>query len=403
MVNLLQQVKDAIEPALTREAAGHFGETPDVTRSAIGVAVPALLGGLVSQGSTPSGATRLLDMLSSRDVDAASGANVAGAQGATSRADALLRSGGSMVSSLFGDRTASVTSTIASLSGLNRASSGGLLAMAAPLVMGVLRRHVQTNRLDAGGLANLLSGQRDSLRASLPDSLADAVGLSRPSFTPGATSPISEATPPERVTDGHDAVRRWLPLAGLAALAFVVWSLFGHRGERREEPAVEPGPVARAPAPAPAEIPHRTIGPMRTFTLPNGTSVHAPEGGLVDSLVAYLQPPGGAPGQRFGFDEIIFDVGSPRPSPASLPELEAVAATLKAYPAVRVRIEGHGDTASDISGLGVARADAVKTALVGLGVPDSRLTTGSGPAEAAGGAEAGRGKTHPIDVLIVGN
>jgi outer membrane protein OmpA-like peptidoglycan-associated protein len=401
MANLLQQVKDTIEPALTREAAGHFGETPDVTRSAIGVAIPALLAGLVSQGSTPSGATRLLDMLSSRDVDAASGANVAGAQGAASRADALLRSGGSMVSSLFGDRTASVTSTIASLSGLDRASSGGLLAMAAPLVMGVLRRHVQTNRLDAGGLANLLSGQRDSLRASLPDSLADAVGLSRPSFTPGATSTISEATQPERVTDGRDAMRRWLPLAGLAALALVVWSLFGHRAERREEPAVEPGPVARAPAPA--EIPHRTIGPMRTFTLPNGTSVHAPEGGLVDSLVAYLQPPGGAPGQRFGFDEIVFDVGSPRPSPASLPELEAVAATLKAYPAVKVRIEGHGDTASDISGLGVARADAVKTALVGLGVADARMTTGAGPPEAAGGAEAGRGKTHPIDVVIVGD
>jgi hypothetical protein len=52
--------------------------------------------------------------------------------------------------------------------GLDAGKAGQLLIMLAPLVMGALGRAKQERGLDAGGLSNLLAGERVNLNQSAP-------------------------------------------------------------------------------------------------------------------------------------------------------------------------------------------------------------------------------------------
>lgn len=55
-----------------------------------------------------------------------------------------------------------------------------LLSAAAPAVFAFLKRHLAQNRLDAGGFAGLLAGQRDNLQAQLDDRFTGALGFASP-------------------------------------------------------------------------------------------------------------------------------------------------------------------------------------------------------------------------------
>ena len=87
-------------------------------------------------------------------------------------------------------------------------------------------------------------------------------------------------------------------------------------------------------------------------------------------------------------DRVYFDFDQYTMRADATPILQAQAAWLRRYPAVRVRIEGNADergTREYNFALGARRAYAVKTFLIDQGVNPSRITTVS------------YGKERPID------
>jgi hypothetical protein len=149
-----------------------------MTKAAMGSVFPSLLGAIVQQGSTPAGASSLLNALNSPSI----GADVfgsmtkmfSGGQGA----EELMTMGSKMVKSLFGDRFNSVAEAAAKASGLGTAATEKMFAMGAPLLLGFLKNQVTSGRLDADGLTRLLEGQRDFIKAGIDSSLAGMLGLS---------------------------------------------------------------------------------------------------------------------------------------------------------------------------------------------------------------------------------
>ena len=78
----------------------------------------------------------------------------------------------------------------------------------------------------------------------------------------------------------------------------------------------------------------------------------------------------------FDFDRLLFATGSATLEPASQEQLSNVAAILKAYPKVKIKLGGYTDNTGDAAAnlhLSDQRAKNVMAELVKLGVDPSRL------------------------------
>lgn len=110
-------------------------------------------------------------------------------------------------------------------------------------------------------------------------------------------------------------------------------------------------------------------------------------------------------GKKIVLEGVNFELGSARLTPESAATLEMAFATLRDNPEIVVQISGH----TDITGsrafnmrLSKARADAVKSYLVGRGVAETRITTvGYGPDRpiASNKTADGRAKNRRIEFL----
>jgi hypothetical protein len=198
-VNLLEMLQGSVGPTLAREASRYLGESETATRSAVGAALPALLAGLAQQGSTSSGAAELFRTLTGSRIDTGFMNNLGGMLAGGDKS--VLSLGGTLLSSLFGDRTGAMTSAISSISGMKSSSVSTLLALAAPAVLSFLKSYLLQNKLDVGGLASLLGGQREHLRSALDDRITSALGFASPSaFLSSLTAQATGAA--ERVGSG---------------------------------------------------------------------------------------------------------------------------------------------------------------------------------------------------------
>jgi peptidoglycan-associated lipoprotein len=77
-------------------------------------------------------------------------------------------------------------------------------------------------------------------------------------------------------------------------------------------------------------------------------------------------------------DTVYFDYDKTTLRPDALPALQRIAAWMKQYPAVQIRIAGHADergTREYNLALGDRRAATVRSYLVSLGIPPERLET----------------------------
>jgi outer membrane protein OmpA-like peptidoglycan-associated protein len=105
--------------------------------------------------------------------------------------------------------------------------------------------------------------------------------------------------------------------------------------------------------------------------------------------------------------DYFFAVNSAALLPGAYDELERVARVLKQYPESTVRIAGHTDStgsAEHNQQLSERRAEAVKKALVGMGVESARLNTiGYGEMKpiATNDTEAGKQQNRRVELRIV--
>jgi len=155
-------------------------------------------------------------------------------------------------------------------------------------------------------------------------------------------------------------IQHAIRLAVIAGAAISITACASH-----PKPAPAPAPVAEAPPPPPAP-----------YTPPPPPPPSGPVPGSVQDFVINA-------GDRVYFDYDKFDIRAD-----AGPVLDAEAAWLNRYPAVRVRIEGNCDergTQEYNFALGGRRANSVREYLIAHGVDGSRIDTVS------------YGKERPID------
>jgi hypothetical protein len=172
-VNLVSLIMQFLTPDMIGRIASALGLDRTNTQTAIGAAIPGLLAGLSGVAAQPGGAQKLVDTVRQQTGALGSFANMLGASGQSS----LIEKGSQILSSLLGgrDQTA-LAGAVSKYAGLGQNASGSLLGMLAPIVMGTIGQQQGTRSLDAGGIASLLSSQKDNIVAALPAGFANLLG-----------------------------------------------------------------------------------------------------------------------------------------------------------------------------------------------------------------------------------
>ncbi|MFZ2089486.1 MAG: OmpA family protein [Desulfobaccales bacterium] len=250
-VNLLELLKQVLGSDFGRLVSQYLGEPEKPTQTSLDALLPALLGTVSQKGGTVEGASSLLSMLQGLGVDTSVLNNIPGLfSGDAAGANSLVNTGLSLVNSLFGDKTNSLTEALSSLGGITSGSSSKLLALAVPLVLGFLKRFIGEKGLDLSSLASLLGGQGNYLKGALDSRLTNALGFSSPAaFVGGLAAPAVAAAPAAAYAEPVKKASRlpWI-LIGLALLAgLLLWQFLS-------QPPTPTKPVAKAPAPVKAVV-----------------------------------------------------------------------------------------------------------------------------------------------------
>ncbi len=158
MSELLDGLMSQLGSGGVAQIASALGVDESKASGAIGMALPALLGGLAKNTQQPEGAQSLSKALDSHD-----GSIFSDITSAISGGD-----GSKILGHVLGSKQPSVEQNLAGQSGLDVGAISKLLPMLAPLVMGYLSKQKQDSGLDAGALGSMLNRENQAAQQKSP-------------------------------------------------------------------------------------------------------------------------------------------------------------------------------------------------------------------------------------------
>lgn len=356
-MNILSLIENQLSPQTIGPISNAIGETPEATKSALGTAVPGLLGSLLGKASaSPNGITDIFNMLKQGQSQGAwpeSVSDVAGGSGGKAPSAAQQ----SLLGSLLGSKLGPVSDFIASHTGVRSGSAMSLLGMAAPLLMGTLSKQVSSQNLGASGFGQMLSSQIPFLKDALPPGLTNTLGINNvlsgnqkiavPTGEPANRRPAMAGAP----AGGGILKWAWVPLL----LALVIWYAATH--------------TRRAPGVGGTSETNANISATgHAYGSPDLSSLNLAPGGIADNMAKAIS--------SGDWNKTIDLQGFATDSAGALTDstkggIGEIGRVLSAAPAVKIRITGHG--ATDQAGLN--QANSIKSALISTGISEDRIST----------------------------
>lgn len=174
--NLVDLVKDQVKGQLIGHMGSLLGDEGGKATSAVDSMIPALLNGMTGTASNEQGADSLFGAINDQDDSLLDnlGSMLGGGQAST-----VIDNGNSVLSNLFGGGgLGKLAGALSAFSGVSKGGTSSLMGMLAPIILGVLKRKVMGDGLNAGGLASLLGGQSNNIASALPSGLGDQLNAS---------------------------------------------------------------------------------------------------------------------------------------------------------------------------------------------------------------------------------
>ncbi|PCC67061.1 Outer membrane protein OmpA [Nannocystis exedens] len=405
-ISLTDTVRDALTSGgIVNGAASALGISSAAATKGLGAAGSAMLAGLTNKARDPLLLGEFFNM--AQDPALASPALddparlLSGAAEATRARDL----GSRLMSSLFGGRTDDVISGLARHAGLGTPAAASLMSLAAPLVLRAVGGLVRGGGMTVGSLGQALLGNQSEIMNAVPPAMAGVIGRAQIYDVVREPEPQVPHLPHPAVIEPKRPPWWAIPLALLPLALLAWWFVGGRRTDQQVDTAATryetPAAVATrtpppTPPPPPASKPATPPPPARAE--PELKSVHVAEvnrelrfaeNGVEARLLAFLRTKDARYDDQnwFEFDRLVFDTDAPTLAPGSNEQLENLAAILKAYPGVHIKIGGYTDNTGDPNAnlkLSQERADTVKKELVARGVSGDRIET------------EGYGEQHPI-------
>jgi outer membrane protein OmpA-like peptidoglycan-associated protein len=363
-----------VTPEMKQALAARLGESPQATQVGLGAATAATLDGLASKASDSGFLGQIIGLLGGgmgQNLFASLSSIASGGPTGTT-ADLVNR----FLPMVFGSQQSQVANAISQQAGLSTSSAMGLLKMAAPLVLAFLGKMQSSGTLTVSSLGELL-------RAEAPRRAAVS------------------STPP-----------RWLVPTAIAGALILAWLVIRAMSTPAVNSATSAASSAASGATSAAGNAATTawaaLGDIMKVKLPDGSELNVPSLGVEARLVKYLSDSSVPVDDNtwFDFDRLLFDTGKATLQPASEEQLTNIAAILKAYPQVKIRIGGYTDNTGDADAnlrLSEERADNVMAELIRLGIDPARVSAKGYGAEnpiADNSTEEGRQKNRRISLRV---
>ena len=294
---------------------------------------------------------------------------------------------------LFGDKLEGLLHWISRESGLKAAAAATVFSLGAQSVLDRLGLRIRQEGMTAGSLAVVLQKEVVS-RPSVPHS-----GLTKIVFTANPVVAQTMETDPviAQTVTREKSHFPWIAalIAGFLLLGALWYFL------RRQHPTAAEAPNVTAPTAV-------ALGPLVRRQLPDGTALSFPQKGVEGRLLAFIQDPSRPPDKTswFDFDRLLFDTASPTLQPQSQEQLRNIAAILKDYPNVHLKIGGYTDTVGSAGAnlkLSQDRAANVTNELVRMGISPDRLEAqgyGEDHPVADNSTDTGRALNRRISMLV---
>lgn len=239
--DLLEMFSATVGGPLIRQFSTYLGESEDTTRAAIHSVGPALLAGMMQRAAAPAGPGELFRAVTNDSVDTGISGKLAGMLVNRGTLGSLLSNGEAATGLIFGSRAAPLTNAIASASGVRPNSAMTLLSLGAPILLGMLKKLVANNDLDASALASLLFRQKNSLqRHGFDERISGALGFNLNTLPDSAAATAAPAQP------ARD--KPWMPWAIAAGIAVVGVLFFVSRTAEHQDVPAGAVQVAEMPA-----------------------------------------------------------------------------------------------------------------------------------------------------------
>jgi hypothetical protein len=172
--NLVSSVMQCLTPDLVAKIARTLGIDPDLAQKVVAAAVPAILASFGGLAAKPAGAQQLSNALEQQHPDML--AHITDAIGGSDQR-AIADTGSGLLSSLLGGGGLNaLVSAVSTHAGVDQNSGKSILGLLAPMVVGALGEQQRSGALDADGIADLLSSQKDQIAAVMPSGLANILG-----------------------------------------------------------------------------------------------------------------------------------------------------------------------------------------------------------------------------------
>jgi OmpA-OmpF porin, OOP family len=346
-------LKALITPDVVTKASSVYGESESAVTKGLGAVLPTVLGALAGKATDRSLMSRVFDMAKDPAVETNVG-NISNLVGTSPLSTPGMSLGNRFLSMLFGGNTESLDRAVSNYAGVKPSTASSMISLAGPLVLGYIGKLIRREGLDASGLSNMLMGQKNSIMRLVPSAFTNFLG---------AGTQAADAV--YRTAD--TTVRRASPLrwaVPLLVAALAIWGLTWLFGSRDRTAVI-------------------------TKSLPSGVQLRYPSTGVEARLLSYIEDPRqGLDSERwFDFDRLLFETNSAVLKPESQAQLQNIAAIMKAYPNVSIKIGGYTDNTGDPAAnmkLSQDRANRVMQELNGLGISPDRIEA------------EGYGQEHPV-------
>ncbi|CAL66441.1 DUF937 domain-containing protein [Christiangramia forsetii] len=174
MASILDILNTPAGEALINKASSKTSEEKDKVTSALGMALPLLLGAMKNNTKSNEGAVSLDKALSS---DKHNGSLLDQLENLNS--DDLHSEGGKIVNHILGDKEEKISSSLGSALNMDKNSLNAIIKMAAPVLLSLLGSQKRKDNVDQDGLGGLLGsvlGNSSKHDASFLETLLDRDG-----------------------------------------------------------------------------------------------------------------------------------------------------------------------------------------------------------------------------------
>jgi outer membrane protein OmpA-like peptidoglycan-associated protein len=394
--NLLDMAKSYLTNELVSKASGALGESEGGISKILSAAVPSLISSIADKASTTDGAHAVAKMAAEQHNSGILG-SLGNFFGGGDSSNSMLGAGGGIISSLLGSKGNMLTSLISNFAGAKSGTVGTILSMAAPAILGMIGKHSADNNVSASGLGSLMAGQKDLAMKALPG------GFNLSSIFSGDTSSVTNTASNayHEVEEKASSGMKWLlPVIILGAIAAGALYMFkdGCKGANSPTAVIEKGAekvgdvannavaAVKATVDSVTGLVNYDLGAMADLELPGGAKINCAANGFENTLVNFIKTGTidtvnkGA--NWFNLHDVQFVSGKTAYStPKAMAQIKNVAAVLKAYPNVVIKLGGNTDISGDAAAnkaLSQSRANQVMKDLIASGAAATQIKEATG-------------------------